>query len=216
MAPQAVILDLDGTVWDSRPWYAQLIGHGDSVQANQALTALTAGCPAATLLRKAGYTKARFKASCQSPDPPLACFLGIVRALEQLRDSGAKLGAATNLPGWMAGPMADASGVAPLLATMVDFTATRQHKPNPAPLLEALRRLDSVPGPTTWYVGDEYQDAAAAQAGGLGFAWAAWGGTSEAPEGVNLILRKPADLLNLRGTGLVLEEAANRLGRSAQ
>lgn len=214
MAPQAVVLDLDGTVWDSRPWYAQLIGHGDSTQASHALTALASGCPAATLLRNAGYTKARFKVVCQSAASRLACFPGIIHALEQLRDSGVKLGAATNLPGWMAGPMADAAGIAPLLGTLVDFTATRRHKPDPDPLLLALERLDMAPGPTAWYVGDEYQDAAAAQAGGLRFAWAAWGAASGAPEGTGLILQKPSDLFTL--TGLGLEDAPNTPGGSAR
>jgi phosphoglycolate phosphatase-like HAD superfamily hydrolase len=214
MAPQAVVLDLDGTVWNSRPWYAQLIGHGDSAQASQALIALASGCPAATLLKNAGYTKARFKVVCQSAALRLACFPGIIHALEQLRDSGVKLGAATNLPIWMAGPMADASGIAPLLATLVDFTATKRHKPNPAPLIEALQRLDTTPGPTAWYVGDEYQDAVAARAGGLRFAWAAWDAASEAPEGADLILRKPADLLTL--TGLASQDAANAPGGSVR
>jgi phosphoglycolate phosphatase-like HAD superfamily hydrolase len=205
LAPPTVVLDLDGTVWDSRPWYAQLIGHDDPAQVSNAQARLASGASAARLLKEAGYTQARFKVACRTAEPPFACFPGIMHALEQLRDYGVKLGAATSLPGWIARPMADVSGITPLLTTLVDYGATSRHKPRPDPLLEALLRLNTEPGQGTWYVGDGHEDAAAAHAGGLQFAWASWGTTSEVPEGVNLTLREPADLTTL--AGLTLEEA---------
>lgn len=205
MASRTVVLDLDGTVWDSRPWYAKLAGHGDPLNATRAQAALTSGTPAARLLKDAGYTSARFRLACQSADPPLTCFPGVILALEQLRDSGVKLAVATNLPSWIAGPMTVAHGISGLLTTVVDYAATSRHKPHPAPLLEALRRLGTAPGPTAWYVGDEHQDAAAARAGGLQFAWASWGAAPQEPEGTSLLLREPADLATLARPSL--EEA---------
>jgi phosphoglycolate phosphatase-like HAD superfamily hydrolase len=205
MAPQVVVLDLDGTVWDSRLWYAQLIGRDDPAQVSGAQARLASGASAARLLKEAGYTHARFRLACRTADPPFACFPGIMSALQQLRDYGVNLGAATSLPGWIARPMADVSGIAPLLTTLVDYGATSRHKPRPDPLLEALLRLNTEPGRDTWYVGDEHDDVAAAHAGGLQFAWASWGAISEVPEGVNLTLREPADLITL--VGLTLKEA---------
>ena len=197
MAAQAVVLDLDGTAWDSREWYAQTAGRGDPGRSAQALAELASGVPAATVLRAAGYTKTSFGSFCRSGALPLAVFPGILEALSRLRERGVKLGAATNLPGWMAAPMADTSGIAPLLVTLVDWGATARHKPYPDPLLEAFARLGTEPSAAAWYVGDEERDALAAQAAGVMFAWASWGTGLVAPDGTDLVLRRPANLANL-------------------
>lgn len=213
MAPHAVILDLDGTVWDSLPWYAQVAGRGDPVQFSRAMEDLASGKPAARVLQDAGYTKASFRAACRSGEPQLACFPGVIEALSQLRAHGLKLAAATNLPSWMADPMATAAEIMPLLGALVDFGATNRNKPDPEPLIEALRRLDVRQAAEAWYVGDRDQDAVAASAGGLWFAWAAWGTVaSVAPEGTDLILHQPADLAKLTEMPHALRPAHSRTG----
>jgi phosphoglycolate phosphatase-like HAD superfamily hydrolase len=196
MAPQAVVLDLDGTVWDSRPWYAAVAGRGDAGQAGRALAQLEAGRPAAKVLREAGYSYAGFSSVCRSGQPPLTCSTGLLEALCVLRDRGVELAAATNLPAWMAMPMADACGIAPLLETIVDWGATTRHKPHPDPLLEAAARLELDPR-LAWYVGDEASDAAAAEAAGMPFAWAAWGTETSPPESASVTLERPGDLADL-------------------
>lgn len=162
------------------------------------LRQLTAGQPAATILKAARYTKSGFREVCRSGKPPLSCFPGIIESLRYLKDHGVTLGVATNLPAWMAEPMAEATGVSPLLETLVDFGATRGHKPSPDPLIEAMKRLGIHADSSMWYVGDHANDAAAAQAAGLLFAWASWGSTaSEAPGESSLTLHEPSELRGL-------------------
>lgn len=197
MASGIVVLDLDGTIWDSHPWYAQVAGRGDPLRVSHALTQLETGMPVAKVLRAVGYTKASFRSVCRSGTPPLRCFPGIVEALGYLKDSGMALGVATNLPAWIAEPMADAAGIEPFLGTLVDYTATSRHKPYPDPLIEAMDRLKGDSTSSAWYVGDADSDATAARAAGLLFAWASWGTASEAPDGTSLVLGEPADLVNL-------------------
>lgn len=193
MAVQAVVVDLDGTLWDSRPWYVLVASRGDTPPFREASEQLASGRAAATVLRESGYSPASFRSLCEAGDPRLVCFPGVLDALGHLRDSGVRVGAATNLPSWMAEPMAEATGVGALLETIVVNTAGRRHKPHPDPLLEAMRRLAATPS-ASWYVGDENKDAIAARAAGMSFAWAAWGQTLDMPEGSDLMLARPAEL----------------------
>ena len=148
---------------DSLPWYAQVAGL-DPVRVSRAMEDLAP----ASLLRGSCRTRAiprPRQGGLQSGEPQLACFPGVIEALSQLRAHGLKLAAATNLPSWMADPMATAAEIMPLLGALVDFGATSRNKPDPEPLIEALRRLD-VRQRLRRYVGDrERQDAVAASAG---------------------------------------------------
>src|SRR5437899_2106991 len=98
VAPRAVILDLDATVWDSTPWYAQLAGAPRQQAVDEAMTKLRAGRPAARILQSAGYTDAAFARVCRSGEPPLACFDGLLDAITHLHGRKVRLGVATNLP----------------------------------------------------------------------------------------------------------------------
>src|SRR4051812_17609938 len=100
MALNALLLDLDGTIWPSRAWYDGLFRGG----------AGTGGGPIATRLRRAGYTKASFAATCRRGSPPLACYDGVLDTLGQFNAAGTPIGVVTNLPGWMAEPMLEAAG----------------------------------------------------------------------------------------------------------
>lgn len=191
MAAEAVILDLDGTLWDSAPWYQALsMARGPRT--------LPAGLTAARLLRAAGYTPASFARACASAHPPLPVYRGVTVALEALRAQGVRLGVATNLPRWMAEPMLAAAGLGDLLDAVVDYTATTRHKPHPDPLLESCRRL-SATATASWYVGDDPGDARAAGAAQMRFAWAGWGYTTSRPAATTRTLRRPSDISRLGG-----------------
>jgi pyrophosphatase PpaX len=58
--------------------------------------------------------------------------------------------------------------------TVVSGDETERHKPDPAPLLLALERLDARPDDAV-YVGDSPYDMQAARAGGLGAVGVTWG-----------------------------------------
>ena len=166
VARAALILDLDGTVWDSRAWYDALV--------SLVRPGSSAGSNAANALKRAGCTRARFKAICRAGEPSLVCFPGLYETLGSLSAKEVRLGVVTNLPSWMALPMLQAVGLDQLLAVVVTWGETKRHKPYPDPLLCAVEQLASNPA-RSWYIGDESSDEAAAAAAGINFAWAAWG-----------------------------------------
>lgn len=74
------------------------------------------------------------------------------------------------------------------------------HKPHPAPILECLRRLDLAPHQAL-YVGDTPSDGQAAQAAGVDFAYAQWGGVDQGTvDHPTYVLHRPQDLLALFST----------------
>src|SRR4051794_15109269 len=104
MAATTVLLDLDGTVWDSRPWLAHVAGGGDRSREPEALSALAAQRPAATLLREAGIGRSAFAALARG-ECGARLYPETLDSLNALKARGTPLGAVTNLPGWMARPM---------------------------------------------------------------------------------------------------------------
>lgn len=188
LAADAVVVDLDGTVWDSAPWYRALA----DATGRQAPADLTA----ARLLKAVGYTERTFARACTDGRPPLRLYPEVEAALEYLARKEIALGAVTNLPRWMARPMLTASGLAPLLRTVIDYGATSRRKPHPDPLLEACRRIGCVPD-RTWYVGDHPNDATAAARALMPFAWASWGYTSIAPPTAQRVLDSPSEIRTL-------------------
>ncbi|HWI02466.1 MAG TPA: HAD family hydrolase [Acidimicrobiales bacterium] len=185
VAADAVVVDLDGTVWDSAPWYEALAVASGNIPPQ--------GLTAARLLKAVGFTHKRFSTACASGAPPLHVYPGITAALRRVSRYGVALGVVTNLPGWMAKPMLAAAGLAELLPQVVDYGATTRRKPNPDPLLEVCRRLGCRPQ-DAWYVGDSPDDAQAAIAAGMCFAWASWGYAPEAPVGAHRVLDRPEDI----------------------
>lgn len=188
MALDALILDLDGTVWESRTFYMALVA--------SRRPGTLAGSNAARALQQAGWSRAAFAKACRSGKYSLACYPGIVDVLRTLVERRVPLGASTNLPKWIADPMLKVVGLADIVGTVVCWGDTRRHKPHPEPLLAAASRLGADPR-SAWYVGDDPSDAVAAAAAGMRFAWASWGYTTAAPDGTGVILRRSADLHRL-------------------
>lgn len=88
-------------------------------------------------------------------------------------------------------------GLDQYMATAILADDTEKHKPNPAPLLECLKRLD-LNANQTIYIGDSLADYKAARQANMDFGYAKWGSTSE--EGIlhpDYVFEKPQDLLKL-------------------
>ena len=154
------------------------------------------GLTAARLLRAVGFTSQRFSKVCDSGEPVLELYPGVASTLTQLARDGVELGVVTNLPAWIAKPMLTAVRLTDVLEVVVDYTATTRHKPKPDPLVEACRRLSCRPQ-DAWYVGDTHDDARAADAAGMSFAWASWGYTDVPPAGAHRVLERPEDIATL-------------------
>ena len=196
MASTALILDLDGTVWNSRGFYAEIISlaGGDF---DRAMQQLAGGMPAARILRATGVSPAEFPAAVESNRDSLELYPEVRAVLERTHTNGIPLGVVTSLPGWIARPMLNVTGLSQFFGTIVDWNRCRAAKPSPRPLLLALEDLNINPSRTIWYVGDTVVDSQAAKAAGMSFAWAAYGYGPATLAGADRILDSFSGVLEL-------------------
>lgn len=195
MATSAVIFDLDGTVWDSIPFYAAALA-GTEVDGNADALSQLENAPAATLLKEAGFTKSRFRIHCQQHET-VSLYPGARNTLQRLHDIPVPLGAVTNLPAWMADPMLACHQLDELLDSTVTAGRAKPGKPHPAPLLLCCKELGVEPDGDCWYVGDSPGDCQSALAAGMSFAWASWGYRADAPAGTTATLERFQDITQL-------------------
>lgn len=182
----AVILDLDGTVWDSHPFYAAAIGGASAAERKRVLARLKAGASAAKLLKVAGVGAGELRVLCRR-NGQLAFYPGVVETLGELSQRGTLMGVVTNLPDWVVQPMLACHGLADLMGSVVTWGRTSRRKPAPDPLLLCCTELGVTVDEDCWYVGDGEGDAKAALSAGLSFGWASWGYCAAPPaHGVEL------------------------------
>jgi len=196
VAPRALVLDLDGTVWDSYPWLARVVGGGRGNAEREALAGLRDSVPVARLLDRAGVTRSRFRRICaeaQDFEP----YPGVRETLAALHRSGVPLGVVTNLPDWVAAPMLDCLDLRSYFDSFVPFSRNRPAKPHPAPIEASLAELDVQAGPRVWYVGDAESDAEAADRAGVSFAWASYGYGALLPKDCAVALSAFPEVLDL-------------------
>ncbi len=104
----------------------------------------------------------------------LETFAGIENALRTLRAEGRLLGLVTAKRRSTVDLAFARLPIAHFFDTVVGGDETELHKPDPAPLLLALQRLDATPDQAA-YVGDSPYDMQAARAGGLRAIAVTWG-----------------------------------------
>lgn len=192
----AVILDLDGTVWDSHPFYAAAAGGSSAAKRKRALAELKASASAATLLKTGGVSERGFRGLCTA-NRKLALYPAALSTITELCESETPLGAVTNLPAWMVDPMLACHGLDEMLSSVVTFGRTARKKPWPDPLLLCCQELEVDADSECWYVGDTDGDCTAAQRAGLSFAWASWGYGGQAPGGSDATLSSFSDIAEL-------------------
>lgn len=195
MAAEAFVFDLDGTIWDSRPWYASLVSR--EAEVDGAIAEIEQGKPVASILRRAGVTRAKFDRLCEGRGAQLGIYPEVRESLRALSTRSLPTGVVTNLPLWMVGPMLRCLGLEVFFDPVVHYTSTRRHKPHPDPLLLAVQVFGLVPNENIWYVGDSADDCQAARSSGLSFAWASWGYGSEHPPGTHAILTRFSEIQSL-------------------
>lgn len=188
MAAEAFIFDLDGTIWDSRPWYASLLS--DEGQVERIIAEIERGKPVASMLRRAGVTPAKFRSLCEGRISGLPIYSGVRKGLRALSRRSLPIGIVTNLPLWIVDPMLKFLGLEVFFHPVVAYCRTRRHKPHPDPLLLAVQLFGLVSSGDIWYVGDSAHDCQAAHSAGLSFAWASYGYGREEPPGADAILTR--------------------------
>ncbi len=196
MDSTALIFDLDGTLWDSRGFYAKAVSimGGDF---NRSVLSLADGLPAAKLLREVGISPRKFASLVASNKENLQLYPSVRNVLDQVNKSGVSMGIVTSLPGWIALPMLNVTGLSQLFDTVVDWGRCRSTKPSPSPLLIALEDLSVKYNQSAWYIGDSVSDCQAARAAQVPFAWASYGYGPERFDDADRVLRSFKDVLLL-------------------
>jgi phosphoglycolate phosphatase-like HAD superfamily hydrolase len=123
LAATALLLDLDGTLWDSADWYPKLIAEACG-QGGPEIEAALQRKAVARVLGDFGVTQARFAELCGDLGSSLVVFDGVADVLARIAARGIATGAVTNLPGWIATPMLRATGLAPLLDVVIPYSRT--------------------------------------------------------------------------------------------
>jgi pyrophosphatase PpaX len=126
-------------------------------------------------------------------------FPGVKEALEELAGRGYVLGVVTSKRAHTAGQGLEYFSMRRLFRVVVSADDTGRHKPDPDPLLEAMRRLGTEPRETT-YIGDSPHDLKCAHAAGVAAGAVGWGPFSREvleAENPDYWVERPASLLEL-------------------
>ena len=149
------------------------IGDGMKRFVKRALTGQRRGEPAAELLQQA-QARMSFHYARECTVNRGGVYPGVCDTLAELQRCGARLACVTNKPGQFVSPVLSACGLDSFFAAVVAGDSLATKKPDPAPLQEACRQLQT-PCAEAWMVGDSPADAAAAAAAGCGFVGVGYG-----------------------------------------
>jgi phosphoglycolate phosphatase-like HAD superfamily hydrolase len=180
----AALFDLDGTLIDLRQVYlachrlaaAEVLGI--ELADDRVLELMATGAPIRTHMAAVSVEHAERLVDCfvdhyRAQRAALARpFPGIVDLLRTLRGSGTAIAVVTSKLRADALAELDSTALAEHVDTVVAFEDVTEHKPSPAPQLEALRRLHCREGIG---IGDLPTDVASARAAGLPALAVTWG-----------------------------------------
>ncbi len=186
---KAVLFDLDGTLIDSAP---DLGAAADKLRTDRGLPSLDAALyrPHAGAGAR-GMLKVAFDMTPDHPEFPALreaffvnyeramtertiVFEGVLELIQSLQSRGLQWGVVTNKMARFTDPLTQAMPLFSSAGAVVSGDTTPHPKPQPAPLLEAARRLGVQPE-HCWYVGDDERDIQAGRAAGMATVAAAYG-----------------------------------------
>lgn len=197
MARRTILFDLDGTLWNSRSWYAEVLASLCDQSVAQLSSRLFAGANIVQLMKDSHVSQSRLVTQAVADASTLELYAGVVDTLEELRRRTVAMGVVTNLPGWLARPLMEAVDIHQYFQVAVTPRWGVPAKPQPHGIRKALREMEATDGSETYYVGDAAEDAEAAKGANVRFAWASYGYGTDAPTNTAAVLHEIRDLLDL-------------------
>lgn len=197
MARRTLLLDLDGTLWDSRPWYAEILARLSGGSATELEDTLVSGVNIRRLASERGVTSYRFDREAGRTAASLRLYDGVLRTLDDLSNLETSIGVVTNLPGRLVETLLQETGIASHLEVIVTPRVGVPAKPKPHGIRRALQEMGREADGRTWMVGDGVVDAEAAKAASVRFAWASYGYEAVHPPDTERVLRSFPDVLGL-------------------
>lgn len=197
MAATTILLDLDGTVWNSRPWYAEIIAYLSGVPVLDVECELLSVGNIVHVVRNYGVNQEKMRKAASENGESMELYEGVQQTLDNLRILGTSLGVVSNLPGWLVKPLLESKGLNDYFATTITPRWGLPPKPKPQGILRALEQMGQVADVNTWFAGDGAVDAQAAKSAAVKFAWASYGYETEPPPGTSEVLDKFEDVLRL-------------------
>lgn len=197
MAALAFVFDLDGTIWDSAPWFARIIERERGIAARESQAKLHNGTSIISLIANVGLGRTRFGRLIVDDCASLRLYPDVPEVLRALAKKNVALGVFTSLPRDITEPLLKAVGLSPFFAAIVHAGNCRARKPNPLGIHIAMETLHVTDLDRVVYVGDREVDSKAAQNAGVAFAWAAYGYQRQRPKFVTRQIDEPRQLLCL-------------------
>ena len=158
---------------------------------------LATGTSVVGLARELRVTRTRLAREACASVETLELYGDARETLDRLRERATRMAVVTNLPGWLALPVATAVGIEGYFAAIVTPRRGVPAKPQPHGIRRALTEMGRETDPHTWLVGDGAADAGAAVRAGVRFAWAAYGYETAQPSGAETVLQSFEDVLCL-------------------
>lgn len=204
---KTVVFDLDGTLADTSADLLaaanacfRSLGHGDMLDARDALTAFHGGRAMLRLgfSRLGGATEAEvdaqypvlLRAYAEAIDVHTRLYPGAVEAVEALRRDGFAVAICTNKPEALAEELTRRLGIRDLFAALVGADTLATRKPDPAPYRAAVTRAGGAVS-RSMLVGDTETDRQTGAAAGVPVALVTFG-----PEGQGVARLAPEALLH--------------------
>lgn len=193
MVARTLLFDLDGTLWDSYPWYATVFNTEVGLPIEEAINHFHTGYGVIQLAATCGLPKSRLiKACCESAET-LNLYPEVRDVLNALRERGTNMGVVTNLSGELAESILVSIGISRYFTSLI-YAAK---KPSPSGINKALAQLQHDADTNVYYIGDTLTDSEAARRANIPFAWASFGYLQEAPPHTTVILNRFTDILAL-------------------